>query len=63
MKPERNCTTCRHFRRDESATAEESDTGECRLLPPVMLVIDDMPASMYPAVDSDCDCSQWKAGN
>lgn len=61
MKPERNCTTCRHFRRDESETQEAPDSGECRRFPPALMVIEDQPMSSFPSVDETCDCGEWKA--
>lgn len=62
MKPERNCTNCRHFRRAESETAEEGDYGECRAHPPVVYVINDEPSTTYPIVTAEDDCGEWKAG-
>jgi len=61
MKPERNCTSCRNFRLADSETNEAADYGECRLLPPVIVVVEDQPMTMYPQVDGDSDCSQWEA--
>jgi hypothetical protein len=61
MKPERNCTNCRNYRQAESETNEAADFGECRLLPPLLVVVNDEPLTMYPQVDDSCDCGQHEA--
>jgi len=58
---ERNCTNCRHFERAKSETEEALDFGECRFYPPVMLVLNDEPTSMFPIVDELSVCGQYKA--
>lgn len=61
MKQERNCTNCRHYRQSESETEEAADYGECRAHPPFVVVIDEEPMSIYPQVDAEADCGEWKA--
>lgn len=61
MKPERNCTNCVCYQQAESDTAEAPDYGECRLLPPVVAVVNDEPMSLFPQVDADCFCAQWES--
>lgn len=61
MTPERNCTTCRNYRPAETGTAEAADYGECRAHPPVVVVVADEPASLFPQVDAEADCGEWKA--
>lgn len=61
MTPDRNCLTCRSFCLGASETNMEADWGDCRLLPPVVVVVDDQPVTLYPQVDADCHCEQWKA--
>jgi hypothetical protein len=58
---ERNCTNCAHFRRAPSETAEEQDFGECRAHPPLLIVVDDEPVSMYPLVTADEYCGEHRA--
>ena len=56
---ERNCTNCLHFVRAESETAEALEFGECTHSPPVLVVIDDEPTTMFPLVDKGSRCGQW----
>lgn len=58
---ERNCTNCRHFVRAESETSEEQSFGECRHSPPMLIVVDDEPVTMFPIVDENAHCAQHKA--
>lgn len=57
---DRNCTNCRHYR---PAEENESvlDYGECRRMPPVIVMIDDDPSTMFPQVDAQADCGEWRA--
>lgn len=61
MSPERNCTTCKHFRPGDTGTAEAADYGECRAHPPQLVVVADEACTMFPAVDADCDCGEYRA--
>lgn len=58
---ERNCTTCWHYRPADTGTAEAADYGECRAHPPDVVVINDEPLSLFPQVDGEEDCGEWKA--
>lgn len=58
---ERNCTNCHYFVRAESDTEESPDDGECRFMPPVVVVMDDYTQTMFPQVDSNCHCGQHGA--
>lgn len=61
MTPERNCLLCRSFHRASTEGNEEAAYGDCRLLPPVIVVVSDEPVTMYPQVDDSCSCGQWEA--
>lgn len=60
--PERNCTSCRHYRPAETETAEVADYGECRAHPPVVVVMDDTAVAIFPQVTAEVDCGEWRAG-
>jgi hypothetical protein len=57
---DRNCTNCRHFRPVEEGD-QVLDYGECRAHPPSVVVVDEEPMSIYPQVDAEADCGEWKA--
>lgn len=57
---EQNCTNCRHYRAQEHE-GSVLDFGDCRKFPPVVIVVEDQPASMFPQVDHNDDCGEWKA--
>lgn len=57
---EKNCTNCRHYRAAEDE-GTVLDSGECRRFPPVVVVAQDELATVYPHVDAEADCGEWKA--
>lgn len=55
MKDSPECGNCRFF-----LAEDKGDSGECRRYPPVPLIDEGEWVTIWPAIDSDDFCGEWK---
>ncbi len=52
----RSCHSCSNFSGEEAA-----ERGECRRLPPVLIVVGEKIGCQWPVVKKDAWCGEWRS--
>ncbi len=55
-----DCAGCIHWDRHAHQT-DDIDRGDCRRFPPVLVMLESVPVSIFPMTEEFNRCGEWKA--